>query len=69
MYPLYFDVVFKEIGQYYIKEDETLTLIGSIAFASNSMFKLIIGIVLEYVPAKKVNWAILSVMFLHICTL
>lgn len=50
MYPLYFDVVFKEIAQYYIKEDETLTLIGSVSFASNSLCKLIIGIVLEYVP-------------------
>lgn len=69
MYPLYFDVVFKEIGQYYIKEDETLTLIGSLAFASNSLFKLIIGIVLEYVNAKTVNWFILVVMFLHIITL
>ena len=69
MYPLYFDVVFKEIGQYYIKEDETLTLIGSLAFASNSLFKLIIGIVLEYVPAKKVNCCILFTMFVHILTL
>ena len=69
MYPLYFDVVFKEIGQYYIKEDETLTLIGSVAFASNSIFKLVTGIVLEYVPAKKVNCAILTVMFLHVLTL
>ena len=34
MYPLYFDVVFKEIGQFYIKEDETLTFIGSVSFIS-----------------------------------
>ena len=69
MYPLYFDVVFKEIAQFYIKEDETLTLIGSIAFASNSLIKILIGIILEYVPCKKVNCCILFVQFLTIITL
>ena len=69
MYPLYFDVVFKEIGQFYIKQDETLTLIGSVAFASNSLFKLITGIVLEIMPVKKVNCFILAMMFVHIFTL
>ena len=69
MYPLYFDVVFKEIAQYYIKDDEMLTMIGSVSFASNSIFKLIIGIVLEYVPARKVNVFILIAMFFSIITL
>jgi hypothetical protein len=69
MYPLYFDVVFKEIGQFYIKEDETLTLIGSVSFASNSLFKLITGVVLEFVPAKKVNAIILTTMFITLVTL
>lgn len=69
MYPLYFDVVFKEIAQYYIKDDEMLTMIGSVSFASNSLFKLIIGFVLEYVPARKVNVCILIVSFLSIITL
>ena len=69
MYPLYFDVVFKEIAQFYIKDDETLTMIGSIAFASNSIIKILIGITLEYIPCKKVNYCILTVMFLTILTL
>lgn len=67
--PLYFDVVFKEIAQYYIKDDETLTLIGSIAFTANSVTKLVIGIILEYVSCKKVNCVILAVMFVAILTL
>lgn len=67
--PLYFDVVFKEIAQYYIKDDETLTLIGSLAFTSNSITKLVIGIVLEYISCKKVNYVILTVMFVSILTL
>ena len=69
MYPLYFDVVFKEIAQYYIKDDETLTMIGSVAFASNSIIKILVGITLEYIPCKKVNYCILIVMFLTILTL
>lgn len=62
-------MVFKEIAQYYIKDDETLTLIGSIAFAANSVTKLVVGIVLEYVSCKKVNYVILTVMFVSILTL
>lgn len=31
MYPFYFDVIFKEIGEYYIDDDDLLTYIGSIA--------------------------------------
>lgn len=69
MYPLYFDVVFKEIGQFYIKEDETLTFIGSVSFITNSLLKLIIGIVLEVVPARRLNFCILVVMILHVFTL
>ena len=69
MYPLYFDVVFKEIGQFYIKEDETLTFIGSVSFITNSLLKLIIGIVLEVVPARRLNFGILVVMIAHVFTL
>lgn len=69
MYPLYFDVVFKEIAQYYIKDDKTLTLIGSVAFASNSLGKLLFGIILEYFPCRQVNYGILLVMFVTLLTL
>ena len=44
-------------------------MIGSVSFFSNSILKLITGIVLEYIPAKKVNCCILVVMFIHILTL
>lgn len=69
MYPLYFDVVFKEIAQFYIKDDETLTMIGSIAFSSNSVVKFLVGLTLEYIPCKTVNWGIITVMLVTILTL
>lgn len=69
MYPIYFDVIFKEIGQHYIDDDALLTKIGSIAQACNSVGRVLTGFALDYVSAKKANYAILAVMVAQILTL
>lgn len=69
LYPQYFDVIFKELGQQYIEDDETLTHIGSLSFACNSVMRLLTGFILDFVSAKKANYVIITLMMLHILTL
>ena len=69
LYPIYFEVVYKEIGQYYIKDDEILTYIGSVGFMGMSFVKLFAGISLDYVSVKKVNSLLLAIFIIHIFTL
>jgi len=69
LYPIYFEVVYKEIGQYYIKDDEILTYIGSMGFLALSFIKLFAGISLDYVSVKKVNTLLLIIFIIHIFTL
>lgn len=68
-YPLYFEIAYKEIGQFYIKDDAILTYIGSISFIGLSVCKLLAGIMLDYVSIRKTNIVLLTVMILHIFTL
>lgn len=69
LYPIYFEVVYKEIGQYYIKDDEILSYIGSVGFMALSFIKLFAGISLDYVSVKKVNSLLLAILILHLFTL
>jgi len=69
LYPLYFEVVYKEIGHYYIKDDAFLTYIGSASFIAFSIWKLIGGIMLDFVSIKKVNTVVLIIMILHVLTI
>ena len=69
IYPMYFNAIFKEIGQYYIDDDDLLTKIGSIAQAFNSLFRFGSGFILDYVSAKKLNYVVIVTMIIQLLTL
>ena len=68
-YALYFDIVFKELGQHYIEADETLTRIGSMGYLANMVGRLVGGFMLDYYDPIKVNHVILSVFLITMVTL
>ena len=68
-YALYFDIVFKELGQHYIDADEKLTRIGSMGYLANMFGRLAGGFLLDYYDPIKVNHVILSVFLITMVTL
>lgn len=68
-YALYFDIVFKELGQHYITEDERLTEIGSTGYLANMVGRLVGGLMLDYYDPVQFNHVILGVFLVTMLTL
>ena len=66
----YFMQVYKELGQYFIENDETLTNIGAAGYICSSIARLFTGLIVDCIDSpKRLNNYVLCLLFLQMLTL
>ena len=53
-YGLFIAFTFKEYGNIYLNDDHFLSLLGSLGSVTNGVFRMLLGIFMDYIPFRKI---------------